>query len=89
MVRQKIYGFIILILNEGVILMNHEPHHLHQDEYGIWHKCYHACRHRWYIWLPIAFVAQSLLVPFEHQIAEWAWTNTPFLDSLFEKFEHE
>ncbi len=50
-----------------------EPYHVHVDKQGIAHRCYHACRHRWYIWLPIVFVFQVLAFPYEHKAAEMVW----------------
>jgi hypothetical protein len=55
--------------------------HFHTDDRGVLHRCYHVCRHRWYLWIPIAFVLQSIAVPLEHTIARWFWT-LPILHAI-------
>ena len=42
--------------------------------------CYHSCRHRWYIWAPILYILQSIMFPFEHETAEWLWSQPVFTD---------
>jgi hypothetical protein len=49
--------------------------HYHTDSRGILHRCYHHCRHRPWLWLPIVFVSQMFLFPLEHQVAEWLWSQ--------------
>ena len=37
--------------------------------------CYHTCRHRWYLWIPLwllgDFVIDVLRFPVEHTLWEW------------------
>lgn len=57
--------------------------HYHKDDHGILHKCYHVCRHKWYIWLPLLFLFQVLMLPVEHAAADWVWAQ-PGFDTLGE-----
>ena len=62
--------------DEGV-----NSYHTHEIKPGLHVRCYHHCRHRWYLWIPIAFVVQSIAVPLEHTIARFFWT-LPYLQSV-------
>jgi hypothetical protein len=55
--------------------------HQHVDKRGYVHWCYHQCKHRWYLWIPLGFILQSIAVPLEHEIARWFWT-LPYLNSV-------
>jgi hypothetical protein len=58
--------------------------HRHLDEKGVWQKCYHHCRHRWYVWGPILFAFQVFLFPLEHAAAEKVW-SLPVLEQVADK----
>lgn len=47
--------------------------HHHTDKTGLVHNCYHVCKSRWYIWLPIIFTFQVLMFPLEHSAAHAVW----------------
>lgn len=59
--------------------------HYHKDERGLLVRCYHVCRHKWYVWLPIVFVFQVLMFPLEHQIANELW-QLPILSEVAKFF---
>jgi hypothetical protein len=54
--------------------------HQHQDEQGIWHKCYHKTRLSWKAWLIAGVLAMSAF-PVEHYI----WTHVPPFNSLADR----
>lgn len=36
-------------------------------------SCYHVCRTRWWLWIPLWLLAQTLSFPFEHYL----WEHVP------------
>ena len=58
--------------------------HFHANEQGVLQRCYHHCRHRWYVWGPILFTFQVLLFPLEHRVAQELY-SLPGLEQVADK----